>query len=127
MPLPATIQAADENLRVAMACYSRATDTGELRTFPGITISSSGIDFAVFNSAMLTTPLDGESSQLESLIAIAGMHYAARQLGWSFWLCDDLLCPRIRKKAAGIFAAHDMWGIAEPPGMYTESLKPPRH
>lgn len=113
----------EENLRVAMRCYTRVSAAGEARDYPGITVSSSGIDCAVFNAAMLTEPAaDGE---FERRLALAETHYGQRRLGWTFWLCDDLLCQPLRRRSMSIFRHNGMCVIAQPPGMFAERLAPP--
>jgi ribosomal protein S18 acetylase RimI-like enzyme len=110
----------EENLRIAMRCYSRVSDAGEARDYPGLTVASSGIDCSVFNSAMLTGPA-GEI-EFQRALALAGVHFGQRRLGWTFWLCEDLLEPVVRNHAKSVFRTSGMCPIAEAPGMYAETL-----
>ena len=49
----------DENLRTAMRFFGRATGSGDVVSLPGVEAIFSGLDYGVFNIAMLTpTPAD---------------------------------------------------------------------
>lgn len=111
----------EQNLRAAMRCYGRIGSGSEARDYPGITVTSSGLDLSVFNSAMLTSATDN----LGPLIATAGVHFRERRLGWTFWLCEDLLPPAMRDGPThNLFRSNGMLRVAQTPGMYTNSLKP---
>jgi ribosomal protein S18 acetylase RimI-like enzyme len=113
----------DRNLREAMRCYSFSTAEGEVREAPGLVIASSGIDYSVFNSAMFTSRVEN-LADLDQRIAHAEVHFAARGLGWSCWVCDDMLAPTVQKMARHVFTKHGMRVVAQPPGMYAERLWP---
>ncbi|HUS06803.1 MAG TPA: GNAT family N-acetyltransferase [Bryobacteraceae bacterium] len=114
----------EENLRAAMRCYSFASVEGEIRELPGVTIASCGMNYPVFNSAMLTSPVEGGEQELDQRIALAAVHFKARMLGWSFWLCEDLISPGLRCMVAQIFRKRNMEPIAQPPGMLAAKLEP---
>ena len=114
----------EENLRVAMRCYARVNSRGEARDYPGLTVASCGINCAVFNSALLSGP--ARENDFERLVALAGVHFRQRKLGWTFWLCDDLLPAHLHKQARLLFRESGMSLIAQPPGMFAEELNPPR-
>lgn len=114
----------EENLRVAMRCYARVSDKGEARDYPGITVSFCGLCSSVFNSAMLTAP--AEQMDLRRRIALAGVHFQQRQVGWTLWLCDDLLSLETRRLLRSLISQAGMKSIAQPPGMYAERLDAPR-
>lgn len=114
----------EENLRVAMRCYSRVNAKGEARDYPGLSVASCGLNCAVFNSALLSGP--ARNGEFERLLALAGVHFRQRKLGWTFWLCDDLLPAPLQKEARNLFRNHGMSLIAQPPGMLAEQLNPPR-
>lgn len=116
----------EQNLRAAMRCYALIGNGSETRDYPGLTIASSGLDVPVFNSAMLTS----DSSNLDALITTADLHYRARKLGWTFWVCDDMVCANLRDRGMRtVFRSQGMSRIASPPGMYAEDivarLRPP--
>ena len=103
-----------------MRCYSCIGGGAEAREYPGLVVASSGMNVPVFNSAMLTEP----TASIETLVTLADVHFQARRLGWTFWLCDDMLTEG---PAAGQSAFRNMRmsRIADPPGMYAERIEPP--
>jgi ribosomal protein S18 acetylase RimI-like enzyme len=123
MPLYQPVEA---NLRQAMRCYAHATPEGEARDYPGLTVTSSGIDFAVFNSAMLTEPLVGSANDLSRCITVADTHFAARGIGWSLWICDEMLPGKLRHDAPEILAESHLKLTTQAPGMFAEGVLPPR-
>lgn len=114
----------EENLRVAMRCYARVSERGEARDYPGLAVASCGLNCAVFNSALLSGP--ARNGEFERLLTLAGLHFRQRKLGWTFWLCDDLLAAPLQKEARLLFRDSGMSLIAQPPGMIAEQLNPPR-
>jgi GNAT superfamily N-acetyltransferase len=114
----------DINLREAMRCYSFATPAGEVREYPGVSISCSGLDYSVFNSAMLTAPVS-DDRELERRLALAAIHYSARGFGWSCWICEDHLSSSVLKTADGAFARYGMRMLMSAPGMLAAALEPP--
>jgi ribosomal protein S18 acetylase RimI-like enzyme len=105
-----------------MRCYASVGDDSEARDYPGLSLASSGLDVPVFNSAMLTAPTD----DIERFITTADVHFRSRKLGWTFWVCEDLLPPEHRGvPLRTIFLSRGMRCIAEPPGMYAEELLQP--
>jgi ribosomal protein S18 acetylase RimI-like enzyme len=111
----------DQNLKAAMRCYANLGNGSEARDYPGVTVASSGLNVAVFNSAMLTE----YTTNLERPIDTVDVHFRSRGLGWTFWVCDDLVAPELREwRVRNIFRSRGMLRIAEAPGMYAESLLP---
>lgn len=108
-----------------MRQFSFSTDGGEVREMPGVTLVSSGVDYSVFNSAMLSSPCPGPEGDLDRRAAAAAVHFTMRRLGWSFWLCEEMLEPAARRRAEGVLARHGLRRMAEAPGMLAESLAPP--
>src|SRR5258708_22793053 len=119
-------QSVDQNLKEAMSCYSFATEQGDVRHLPGVQISSSGINYAVFNSVMLTQPVESGLSEFEQRVVMGEVHFTAQGLGRSYWICEDLLPGRLRKTQEDRFTIHGMRCIAEPPGMLAERLERPK-
>lgn len=113
----------EENLRAAMRCYSRVSPQGEAREYPGLVLASTGMNCAVFNSAMLTGCVG--CADLKQLVGAAHLHFHQRSLGWTFWLCEDLLNGSNRNAIRSVFRELGMAGIAQAPGMYAERLRPP--
>lgn len=117
-------QIIDENLRAAMQFFSLSNDAGETRSFPGISVVCSGINFSVFNAALLTAPVPGVHGDLDRRITVGGVYFGARGLRWSFWLCEDQLDRLTRVRLKGIFANRGLHPLVDPPGMIAESLNP---
>jgi ribosomal protein S18 acetylase RimI-like enzyme len=112
----------EQNLRAAMRCYALIGDGSEARDYPGLTVASSGLDVPVFNSAMLTASTD----DIERFITTADVHFRSRKLGWTFWVCEDLIPKELRGLCLrAIFSSRGMRCIAEAPGIYAESLLQP--
>ena len=88
--------AVEQNLRASMRCYSNVGESAEARDYPAVTVASTGLDIAVFNSAMLRDT----TSTLDRAIAQADVHFRARRLGWTFWVCEDLLAAGDRRQCA---------------------------
>jgi ribosomal protein S18 acetylase RimI-like enzyme len=120
-PAVAAALIVEANLRESMRAYSMVTAAGESREYPGIAIASSGLDFSVFNSLMLTAPVDNDA-ELERRLTAGAVHFAARGVGWTAWLCDDLIAPAVLKRAGASLAKRNMNVIAEPPGMIAERV-----
>jgi ribosomal protein S18 acetylase RimI-like enzyme len=120
MPAYETVE---RNLREAMRCYSFCSSQGEVREVGGVVIASSGIDYAVFNSAMFTSPVESVAD-LQARISHAEVHFRARGLGWSCWLCEDMLAPSVQKSARQFFASRRMKVVAQPPGMLADRIWP---
>jgi ribosomal protein S18 acetylase RimI-like enzyme len=111
----------EANLREAMRAYSVVSPEGEARDYPGVTIASSGLDFSVFNSLMLTSPIETER-ELDRRLTAGAVHFAARGLGWTAWMCDDLFAPAVLKRAGSLLGKRGAHIIAEPPGMLAERV-----
>lgn len=111
----------ETNLRAAMRCYSGCSSRGEIRDHSGVTLVSSGVNFSVFNSAMLTSPVSGPKT-LERQIEIARVFFEQRGLDWSFWLCLDLLDAVSRRDFSRIFRDRRLRLVAEPPGLIAQSI-----
>jgi GNAT superfamily N-acetyltransferase len=111
----------DANLRGAMRCYALATAAGEARDYDGIVVTSSGLDYSVFNSAMLTSMVEDERD-LDRRLAMAAVHYAARGIGWSCWICEDQFPPPVLKRSDPIFAKYGMHLLTSAPGMVADPI-----
>lgn len=105
-----------------MACYGRAAAGGDTRVIAQVALTSSGLQYPVFNSAMLTGPVTTEN-ELRKLIAIPQVHFRARGLGWSYWVCEDLLSEPLRNAAASIFKGIGMKPVAHAPGMHADRIR----
>lgn len=125
MPDRAEYFIVEENLRRAMRFFGQADERGLLREAPGVSLIFSGIDYSVFNSALLSTPVEANANDLQSRITTANVHFGARGLRWSFWVCEDMVDHSIRRQARKAFAAGRLRPFTDPPGMLADRLAPP--
>jgi ribosomal protein S18 acetylase RimI-like enzyme len=107
-----------------MACYARVSEQGQSCQLPGVVATSSGVNMAVFNAALLTAPATYE--ELQRAIAVCSSHYKSQGVGWSFWLCDDLVAPENRVTSRSLFYEKGLGMVARPPGMFAERIALPR-
>jgi GNAT superfamily N-acetyltransferase len=113
----------EKNLRAAMRFFGEASGSGEVCAVDGAVAMFSGLDYGVFNIALLTRPAaDGE---LETRLTDLARYFRERTMRWSFWLCDDLLDAAARKRERQTFSAFGMRAISQPPGMLAPTLLPP--
>jgi len=117
-------QTVEENLRQSFRALASSRDSGEVRETAGVTIASSGVTFQMFNAAFLSSPVVGEHD-LDSRIAAAKVHFAARGLSWSYWVCEGWLDRAARRRAREAFRKHGLYMATELPGMLAERLRSP--
>jgi ribosomal protein S18 acetylase RimI-like enzyme len=114
--------AVEENLRTAMRFFAEATGSGDICALPGALALFSGLDYGVFNIALLE---GGGGTNLEATLAEVARYFKKRTLRWSFWLCEDLLDAHTRRRARQIFSDFGLRAISHPPGMIAPELLPP--
>ena len=112
----------DENLRTAMRFFGHATGSGEVHELDGAVALYSGLDYGVFNIALLTRPV---TDDLETRLAAIARFFRERTLRWSVWMCEDMLDPASRRRERQTLANFGMRAISNPPGMMAERLLPP--
>ncbi|MGH7246463.1 MAG: GNAT family N-acetyltransferase [Pseudomonadota bacterium] len=125
MPNAADYRIVEENLRRAMRFFGQAREDAALREAPGVSLNFSGINYSVFNSALLSTPVVADNGDLQNRIETAAAHFGPHGLRWSFWVCEDLLEGPVRRHSRQAFAARRLRAFTEPPGMLAESLASP--
>ena len=113
--------AVEANLRAAMRGYSFVGGASDTCDYPGLCVTSCGFNSAVFNAAMLTTAGVGRA-EVDDFIRVAHDHYTEKSLGWTFWLCDDLVRATARPRMTALFRKHGMHVVARAPGMYTDGI-----
>jgi ribosomal protein S18 acetylase RimI-like enzyme len=119
-------QIVDVNLRAAMRFFGEATGTGDIRSLDGAVAIYSGLDYGVFNIALLDgDPPEGIGGFTERLAQCA-RYFAPRTMRWSFWLCEDSLDAPTRRKARDLLTDRDLRPISQAPGMLAETLASPR-
>lgn len=114
----------DENLRTAMGFFAGATGKGHIQTFDSSFAIHSGLDYGVFNIALLTEPLKPGPRGLEGQLADCARFYESRSSRWSFWLCEDYLDAKTRRQSKQIFHNSNLREISRAPAMITSGLSP---
>jgi GNAT superfamily N-acetyltransferase len=115
-----------ENLREAMRFFGAARPNAEIRRLAALTLISSGIEYSVFNAAVLGSPVRGRGIDgLGIELKEAKEFYLRRRLPWSFWVCEDLIEENLWGRVHDALDRVDMRHLTTAPGMYTEGLHPP--
>jgi ribosomal protein S18 acetylase RimI-like enzyme len=114
----------EENLRESFRLLAVSRPRGDVREAPGVTIASSGVTFQMFNAAFLSKPVEGERD-LDRRIVTAQVHFGARQLGWSYWVCEDWLDKKARRRESDTFKKRGLYLATVLPGMLAEKLAAP--
>ena len=115
----------DENLRCAMRFFGEATGSGEVRALDRTVAMYSGLDYGVFNIALLTRKANSSDGGLDEPLAEAAHYFKQRTKRWSFWLCEDMLDSTTRKRARQACNDFGLRPISHPPGMIAPKLAPP--
>ena len=123
MPAPEVLSIAD-NLVEALRFFGRARQDAEIRDLPGLTLIFCGLNYAAFNAALITRPLD-DGHELERLIQISAAAFQSRKLRWTLWLCDDFLSPRLRGHTPHTLQHYGLHPLTRAPGMFADRLRPP--
>jgi len=118
-------QNVEENLRHSFRALAEDRRSGDVREIGGVAIASAGTSFQMFNAAFLSSPV-ADAADLERRTLIARVQFESRGLEWSFWVCEDLLPPRLRKQAERIFNRCGLRLAVQLPGMCADRLLPPR-
>lgn len=114
----------DENLRAAMRFFGYATGTGEIANVPGGIAMYSGLEYGVFNIAMLEGRVSPGGLTLEQRLVEIAQYFKPKTSRWSLWLCDDLLDFATRRRARQALADFGLRAISHPPGMIASALLP---
>jgi len=114
----------ERNLRATMRFFGQASGKGEVAERDGVLLIDSGVDYAVFNIAMLTHAV-ASADDLTRRAATAAGFFEERGTRWSLWVCDDLLGEPARRHAQAIFAGERLRRLTEAPGMIADRLGPP--
>ena len=109
-----------DSFRILSAGRPRA-HTGEL---PGIGLASLGVAFQMFNAAFLSAPVDSPAD-MEMRLQTARRHFEALGIPWSFWICEDWLTRKVRRKLSQICFDKGLRLAAEMPGMIAQQVEPP--
>jgi ribosomal protein S18 acetylase RimI-like enzyme len=112
------------NLRESFRVLAGGRETGEVRELKGVSIASAGVTFQMFNAAFLSTPVTSDA-ELEQRILLASLHFEARNLEWTYWVCEGWLEARTRSRSHRILSKHDLRHSVDLPGMVAERLRAP--
>lgn len=115
----------EENLRTTMAIFARANPKGETRRLDGVAVASSGVQFPMFNSALLTAPV-ASAAELDRRVKLAAGFFAAHRLPWSFWVCQGWIAREARSSVGGVLDCHRLHLVVELPGMIAGGVTPAR-
>ena len=119
------VRAVAENLLQALRFFGYARKTGEIHDLPGVSLIFCGLNYAAFNAALLAKPIQGDDQELSRLIQLCAAQFEARNLRWTYWVCEDFLGTPLRRDASRIFRRHGLRPLTEAPGMYATNLLPP--
>ncbi len=107
-----------------MRFFGQASGTGDISEQDGVLLIDSGVNYAVFNIAMLTSAV-GSLEVLSRSVATAGRYFARRGTRWSIWLCEEMLAEPVRRKAPALLARAHLRRLTEAPGMIADCIRPP--
>ena len=96
-----------DNLRESFRIVAGSRAQGEVRELHGVSIASAGVTFQMFNAAFLSGPVASEA-ELTQRILLGTVHFNARGLEWAFWVCEDWIEARARKRSQQLF---DRYGL----------------
>src|SRR5271154_399235 len=120
------IRAVANNLVEALRFFGRARGDAEVRDLGGVTLIFCGLNYAAFNAALLTTPIESNNTELMRLIQLSASEFDSQRLRWTFWICNDFLSRSLSRQAPHIFARYNLRPLTQAPGMYAEQLRPPQ-
>jgi len=115
----------EENLRAAMRFFGYATGGGEIACLPGSVAMYSGLDYGVFNIAMMEGRVRHAGLTLEQRLVEIAHYFKTRSPRWSLWVCEDLLDQTVRRRARQTIGDFGLRAISHPPGMLAPALLPP--
>jgi GNAT superfamily N-acetyltransferase len=114
----------ERNLRETMVFFGVASGFGDVTERDGVLLIDSGVNYGVFNIAMLTSAVKNPEA-LVARIATAATHFGQRRTRWSMWVCEELLADAARKRAAQCFLGERLRRLTEAPGMIADAIRPP--
>ena len=112
------------NLRESFRVVAGSRAGGEVRELHGVSIASAGVTFQMFNAAFLSGPVATEQEMTQRLL-LASVHFEQRGLEWAYWVCEDWLDSRVRKRSRALFERHGLRLSTSLPGMVAERILPP--
>jgi GNAT superfamily N-acetyltransferase len=119
-----TFENVADNLRESFRVVASGRERGEVRELPGVSVAAAGVTFQMFNAAFLSAPVRSDS-ELQQRILLSTSHFNVRGLEWAYWVCEDWMDPRTRKKSRQIFERYGLRHSVDLPGMVAEHIAPP--
>jgi ribosomal protein S18 acetylase RimI-like enzyme len=113
-----------DNLRESFRIVAAGRGPGEVRELRGVSIAAAGVTFQMFNAAFLSAPVENEA-ELSQRVLLPTIHFNARGLEWAYWVCEDWLHPKARRKARHVFEKHGLRHSVDLPGMVADVVAPP--
>ena len=114
----------DANLQECFRALARGRGSAETRQIGGIHIVALGVRFQMFNAAYLAFPVESEAD-FDRRIAMAAVHFGARGVEWSLWLCDGWLPEMVNRRAERVLSRRGLSLATQMPGMIAGTLRPP--
>lgn len=121
---PLTFENVARNLRESFRTVAASRAAGENRELRGVSIASAGVTFQMFNAAFLSEPVVNEADLVQRIL-LAHTHFRSRGLEWAYWVCEDWLPGRIRKRSRRAFEGQGLRHSVDLPGMVAERLEHP--
>ena len=113
-----------DNLRESFRVIAGSREGGEVRELQGVSIASAGVTFQMFNAAFLSAAVITEA-ELTQRILMASIHFQTRGHEWAYWVCDDWMEPRIRRRSRHLLEKHGLRHSTDLPGMVADYVLPP--
>lgn len=114
-----------DNLRESFRVLAACRHGGEVRELRGVSIASANVTFQMFNAAFLSGPVESETD-LANRILLASLHFGKRELPWAYWVCEDWMDARTRKRSQRLFDKYGLRHSVDLPGMAADRLLPPQ-
>jgi ribosomal protein S18 acetylase RimI-like enzyme len=111
------------NLRESFRVVAGSRAAGEVRELRGVSIASAGVTFQMFNAAFLSGPVT-TGPDLTQRILLPSVYFNARGLEWAYWVCEDWLESRLRRRSRNLFEKHGLRLSTSLPGMIADRLLP---
>lgn len=119
-----TFENVAENLRESFRVVAAGRPRGEVRELPGVSIAAAGVTFQMFNAAFFSAPVLNEA-ELDQRILLAASHFQVRGLEWAYWVCEDWMDGRTRRRSRQMFERRGLRHSVDLPGMVADSIAPP--
>lgn len=113
-----------DNLRESFRALAAGRGRGDVRELRGVSIASAGVTFQMFNAAFLSARVQSEAD-LAQRILLASLHFEQRAQEWAYWVCEDWMDARTRKRSRKLFDQHGLRHSVDLPGMVAERLRAP--